>query len=67
MLKQRKRQTIKGAEREKDYKKIARDVSNIGHWGNGDYEVIISDKDDLDYLFDLIKQVYKVQKLYMIP
>ena len=46
-----------------DYKKIARDVSNIGHWGNGDYEVILTDKDDFDYLFDLIKQVYKLRKL----
>ncbi|MBX9184573.1 DUF5655 domain-containing protein [Clostridium sp. K04] len=46
-----------------DYKKIARDVSNIGHWGNGDYEVVLTDKDDLDYLFDLIKQVYKLRKL----
>ena len=26
-----------------DPKKIARDVSNIGHWGNGDYEIKIKD------------------------
>jgi predicted transport protein len=24
-----------------DPKKIARDVSNMGHWGNGDYEIKI--------------------------
>ena len=30
-----------------DPKKIARDVSNIGHWGNGDYEIKIKDSSNL--------------------
>ncbi len=39
-----------------DPKKIARDVSSIGHWGNGDYEIIVSNTDNLEYIMSLIKQ-----------
>lgn len=39
-----------------DPKKITRDVSSIGHWGNGDYEIIISNTDNLEYIMSLIKQ-----------
>lgn len=39
-----------------DPKNIMRDVSNIGHWGNGDYEVIVSDTKNLEYIMSLIKQ-----------
>ncbi|WP_412464104.1 DUF5655 domain-containing protein [Flavobacterium mekongense] len=39
-----------------DSKKMARDVSNIGHWGNGDYEIIITNTDNLEYVLYLIKQ-----------
>lgn len=39
-----------------DQKHIARDVSNVGHWGNGSYEIKISDLDDIDYIISLIKQ-----------
>lgn len=42
-----------------DPKKIARDVSNIGHWGNGDYEIQINDDENLEYAVSLIKQSYK--------
>lgn len=41
-----------------DPKEFARDVSNIGHWGNGDYIVSLTDEDMLDYALDLIKQSY---------
>jgi len=41
-----------------DPKKMARDVSNIGHWGNGDYEVHLKAGTDLDYLMTLIRQAY---------
>jgi predicted transport protein len=41
-----------------DPKKIARDVSNIGHWGNGDYEIKLTDSTDLGYIMTLIKQSY---------
>jgi len=39
-----------------DPKKIMRDVSNTGHWGNGDYETIVKDTKDLEYIMSLIKQ-----------
>lgn len=39
-----------------DPKKLARDVSSVGHWGNGDYEIIVSDTTDLEYVMSLIKQ-----------
>ncbi len=39
-----------------DSKKLMRDVSNIGHWGNGDYELVIKNTDDLEYIMSLIKQ-----------
>lgn len=42
-----------------DPMKVSRDVSNVGHYGNGDYEVRITRESDLDYLMVLIKQSYK--------
>lgn len=41
-----------------DTKKVAKDVSNIGHWGNGDYEIHLSNLDQITYLMTLIKQSY---------
>jgi predicted transport protein len=48
-----------------DPHKMARDLRNprqIGHWGDGDYEVSINSKEDIDKLFELIKQSYEYQK-----
>lgn len=42
-----------------DPKGLARDVSSVGHWGNGDYELVVSNDDDLEYIISLIKQSYK--------
>lgn len=39
-----------------DPKKLSRDVSSIGHWGNGDYEIVIKDTKDLEYIMSLVKQ-----------
>jgi len=39
-----------------DSKKIARDVSNVGHWGNGSYEIKLNDSEELEYTLSLIKQ-----------
>ena len=39
--------------------KLARDVANIGHHGNGDYELTVSNVDKLDYIITLIKQSYQ--------
>ena len=43
-----------------DPKEITRDVSNVGHYGNGDYEISVKPGDDLDYLMTLIRQSYKI-------
>jgi len=42
-----------------DPKRLTRDVSSIGHWGNGDYEITIETDDDLEYILSLIKQSLK--------
>lgn len=39
-----------------DPKNLTRDVSQIGHWGNGDYELLVSDDANLEYILSLIKQ-----------
>jgi predicted transport protein len=41
-----------------DPQKITRDVSEVGHWGNGDYQVTVNSSEPLDYLITLIKQSY---------
>jgi predicted transport protein len=43
-----------------DPKDMHRDVSKIGHWGLGDYEFEIKEKEELYYVIDLIKQTYRV-------
>ncbi|HLV46344.1 MAG TPA: DUF5655 domain-containing protein [Flavobacterium sp.] len=46
-----------------DSKQIARDVSNVGHWGNGAYELKIKDlEDDIDYYLSLLKQSLRINK-----
>ena len=42
--------------------KIAKDISDTGHWGNGDYCVIINKEDEIDNIIPLIKQSLKVNK-----
>ena len=42
-----------------DPQHLSRDVSTIGHWGNGDYEINVKDEHNLDYLMSLIEQSYK--------
>jgi predicted transport protein len=44
-----------------DPKKITKDVSSQGHWGNGDYEIRLYPDTDLDYVMFLINQSYKKQ------
>lgn len=41
---------------------ISKDISDIGHWGNGDYCIIIDKKDDIDNVIPLIKQSLRVNK-----
>ena len=44
-----------------DPKNLTKDVSQTGHWGNGDYEIQIENDEDLEYIMTLVKQSY-VQK-----
>lgn len=41
-----------------DPKEFTRDVTNIGHFGNGDYDLSISNENEIDYVASLIKQSY---------
>jgi predicted transport protein len=44
---------------------IARDLTKpkkIGHWGNGDYEVKLEKEEEIDQVFELIKQSYTYNK-----
>jgi predicted transport protein len=42
-----------------DPKRLAEDVSNKGHWGNGDYVVKLKDASELGYVLSLIRQSYE--------
>ena len=37
---------------------IAQDVSGIGHWGNGDYRVYLSEISKIADVIELVKQSY---------
>jgi len=45
-----------------DPKGICRDVSNIGHYAPGEYDLSIKINSDLDYIMFLINQSYKKQE-----
>ncbi len=45
-----------------DQRNIARDVSNVGHWGNGAYEIKLTDFEDIDYIMGLVKQSIRKNK-----
>jgi predicted transport protein len=34
----------------------------VGHWGNGDYQIVMDNKTDIDYVMFLINQSYKNQE-----
>lgn len=40
-----------------DPKKLTKDVSNVGHWATGDYELTVSDTKNLEYIMSLVKQL----------
>ena len=42
-----------------DPEDVTDDVSNIGHWGNGDYRVYLKDEADFEYVLNLIRQSYE--------
>ncbi len=41
---------------------ITKDISETGHWGNGDYRMIIENEDDIDNAIPLVKQSLRVNK-----
>lgn len=44
-----------------DPKGIAKDVTNLGRWGNGDVEVSLSKLDELPYIMGLVRQAFEKQ------
>lgn len=48
-----------------DPRGIAKDLEtpvHIGHWGNGDYLVEVSEHTDIDYVMNLIQQSYDINQ-----
>jgi predicted transport protein len=39
-----------------DPKGIAKDMTSIGHWGNGDYQIQVDNDADMEYIMSLVKQ-----------
>lgn len=46
----------------KDDKGVFRDVSETGHWGNGDYEAVVEDDKNIEYIFSHIKETYRIME-----
>lgn len=44
-----------------DPHKFAKDVTNLGRWGNGDVEVGLSKQEELPYVMGLVRQAYEKQ------
>ena len=44
-----------------DPHKFAKDVTNLGRWGNGDVEVGLSKQEELPYVMALVRQAYEKQ------
>ena len=44
-----------------DPRGLAKDVTNIGHWGNGDIEVSLGTLEELPYVMGLVRQAFEKQ------
>jgi len=44
-----------------DPRGLAKDVTNLGRWGNGDVEVGMSNLDELPYVMGLVRQAFEKQ------
>jgi len=42
-----------------DPKLLAEDVSEKGHWGNGDFQIQVENDKDLEYIMSLVKQALR--------
>lgn len=45
-----------------DSKNLFRNVKEVGHHGNGDYEIIIKDDRDLEYILSVVKEAWSKKK-----
>lgn len=45
-----------------DSEQTARDESETGHWENGDYEIILKNNQNIEYVASLIKQSWMYHK-----
>lgn len=36
-----------------------RDVSEMGHWENRDYEIVVTNTENIEYIMSLVKQAIK--------
>ena len=44
-----------------DPKGLAKDVTNLGRWGNGDVEVGLGKLEELSYVMGLVRQAFEEQ------
>ncbi|MGO4587022.1 DUF262 domain-containing protein [Arthrobacter sp. 2RAF6] len=44
-----------------DPREMARDVTNLGRWGNGNSEVVLNSSDELPYILNLVGQAFERQ------
>ena len=44
-----------------DPKGLAKDVTNLGRWGNGDVEVGLNSSDEISYVMGLVRQAFEKQ------
>ena len=44
-----------------DPKNLAKDVTNLGRWGNGDVEVVLRSLEELPYVMGLVRQAFEKQ------
>ena len=58
VLLQKSLKTYINVKRINDYKNLCKDVSNVGHWAAGDYELKLTSENDFDYFMELFKQSY---------
>jgi len=42
-----------------DPRGLTEDISEKGHWGNGEYRIYIKPEDEIEYALYLIKQAYE--------
>lgn len=49
-----------------DPQKLCKDVTNLGHWGNGDVEMVFSSLEQIDDVMLLVRQAFKKHSKYLV-